>query len=424
MSKELYDKIKKYGDTVKARFCMPAHSGYTQLDGLYSSASFDWTEVQGLDNLLYSEDVIADCEKKLASRYGYQNALMLTGGSTMGMQIALAFARERGGVALAIGDMHKSFYSSSKVLGVEIDCRKNLQEAKELARSKKISCVFVTSPNYFGKVFSLKEIKEFALSADALLVVDEAHSAHFPYSSLLPNNASEYADISLVSMHKTLPVYGGGAILLTNGEEVYQKCRLLRADIHSTSPNYLVMASMDFADDYMETHGEEEYAKLKSAIDKFKGELKVGSAVDTDDFSRLVVKIDGVDCNKASDNLATQGIFAEMAYGDMLVFIVTPFNCDKLTLLANALNTTPLEKLESEIDLDFGMQNVEKYGNVVLLAPDDALGKVCAVDVGIYPPGVPAIKRGDVLNVKAIDFVKKYSSRLFGLASGCIAVIK
>ena len=131
-----------------------------------------------------------------------------------------------------------------------------------------------------------------------------------------------------------------------------------------------------------------------------------------------------MDCAKVSDRLAEQGVFAEMAYGDLLVFIVTPFNCDKLDLLARELAKIPLEKLESDIDLDFGMQSVEKSGDVVLLAPDEAIGKVCAVDVGIYPPGVPVIKKGDVINQKAVDFIKKYSSRLFGLACGTVAVIK
>ncbi|MDE6474430.1 MAG: aminotransferase class I/II-fold pyridoxal phosphate-dependent enzyme [Clostridia bacterium] len=424
MSRDLYNKVKEYNGAVNARFCMPGHSGLDHLDALYSSAAYDWTEVNGLDNLLYSDGIIANCENRIAKHYGYQNALMLTSGSTCGMQIAMAIARSRQGIALAIGDMHKSFFASARIMGVKVRCCSDLKDAEELRSSVKISCVFVTSPDYFGKLKPLKEIKEFALTEGALFVVDEAHSAHFPYSSLLPNNASKYADIALVSMHKTLPVYGGGALVLTNGVDVYMQCRALRADIHTTSPNYLVMASMDYADDYMTSRGEEEYAKVKQAVDRFKTALKVGEVVDADDFSRLVVKIEGVDCGKICDALAAQGVFAEMSYADLLVFIVTPFNCDKLDLLASLINIMPQEKLESEIDVDFGMQNVEKSGDVVLLLPDDALGKVCAVDVGIYPPGVPVIKKGDVINQKAIDFIKKYSSRLFGLACGKVPMIE
>ena len=424
MSKELYDKIKQYSDAVKARFCMPGHGGHSALDGIYSASGFDWTEVQGLDNLLYSDGVIAGCERQIASNYGYQNALMLTSGSTCGMQIALALTKSREGVALAIGDMHKSFYCASRLFGVDAVCCKDLKEAEKALAERKIACVFVTSPNYFGKVYPLKEVKDFAVRAGALLVVDEAHSAHFPFSPLLPQNASKYADISLVSMHKTLPVYGGGAILFTNSKELYQECRLLRAEIHSTSPNYLVMASMDYANDYMANHGQEEYAKVKLAVDEFKSKLKVGKVVDNDDFSRVVVKIDGVDCDKVSDELTKRGVFAEMSYGDTLVFIVTPFNCDKLKLLADELNSVSLEKLDGDVDVELNLQNVKKQGSVVLVSPDEAEGKVCAVDVGIYPPGVPVIKKGDVINKNAIEFIKKYSSRLFGLASNMLPVIK
>ena len=106
------------------------------------------------------------------------------------------------------------------------------------------------------------------------------------------------------------------------------------------------------------------------------------------------------------------------------MFIVTPFNCDKLALLADALNNIPLEKSEGGINVDLGMQNVAQRGEVTLVEVDEALGKVCAVEVGVYPPGVPVIKKGDVINQKAVDFIKKYSSRLCGLASGRIAVIK
>jgi len=76
MSRDIYDKVKEYNGAVKARFCMPGHSGVDSLDALYSSAAYDWTEVNGLDNLLYSDGVIANCEKKLAKNYGYENSLM------------------------------------------------------------------------------------------------------------------------------------------------------------------------------------------------------------------------------------------------------------------------------------------------------------------------------------------------------------
>ena len=119
MSRPLYDKIKEYCALTRARFCMPGHGGEGDGDGLYASSRFDWTEVKGLDNLLESSDVILSSEKLIAKDFGYEHALMLTCGATSAMHIALNVARERGGVVLAIGAMHKSFWSACTLYGVK-----------------------------------------------------------------------------------------------------------------------------------------------------------------------------------------------------------------------------------------------------------------------------------------------------------------
>ena len=248
----LYDKIRQINSDLKARFCMPGHSGEGMSENMYSTACLDWTEVDGLDDLLQSGGVILDSEKLIADSMGCEYALMLTQGSTCGMQIAVASAKERGETLAAVGEMHRSFWSACRLFGMQVIC---FADARELAdaelRDKKIGGVFVTSPDYFGRTKDLGALKKISEEIGALFVVDGAHSAHFCYSSLLPDNSCKIADISLISMHKTLPVYGGGALVCVNGDETYAVCRKYRADIHSTSPNYLTMASMDRADGYM-----------------------------------------------------------------------------------------------------------------------------------------------------------------------------
>ena len=422
MPRPLYDKIAERNASLKARFCMPGHCGENDVDGLYASAQYDWTEVEGLDNLLQSDGVILQSERLLAQSYGYAHALMLTGGSTCAMQIAMLYAKERGGAVVAIGNMHKSFYSAARLFGLDIYCFADVRQAEEC--KELISCVFVTSPDYYGVVTPLKDIKEFAVRKGAALVVDEAHSAHFPYSHLLPDNAHKYADIAFASMHKTLPVYGGGAALFVNGGEAYETCRKLRAELHTTSPNYLVMASIDYAQDLMSRKGEEFYAKVKYSIEKFKMQSAVGRVLPTDDFSRLVIKIDGFDCDSVSRQLAAGGVFAEMAYGDKLVFIVTPFNCGKLAVLGEALKYVRLDKLGEYPDIDLHLSHNREIGKTVFVDFDSALGETSAMDIGFYPPGVPTIKKGDVLDAAAINFIKKYSTKLFGLACGKVGVLK
>ncbi len=423
----LYDKIRQINSDLKARFCMPGHSGEGMSENMYSTACLDWTEVDGLDDLLQSGGVILDSEKLIADSMGCEYALMLTQGSTCGMQIAVASAKERGETLAAVGEMHRSFWSACRLFGMQVIC---FADARELAdtelRDKKIGGVFVTSPDYFGRTKDLGALKKISEEIGALFVVDGAHSAHFCYSSLLPDNSCKIADISLISMHKTLPVYGGGALVCVNGDETYAVCRKYRADIHSTSPNYLTMASMDRADGYMRKNGERLYADLKKDVDAFISVNKIGRAIERDDFSRLTLKIEGKDAYSAMKDLARRGVYAEAAYGDMLVFIVTPFNGDKLEALANELKKTELTDIDDDFErmANLKLKRSDASGCAESVEISDAAGRVSAGEIGVYPPGVPFVKKGDVIDEKTVSFLKKYRNRLFGLASGRVNVIK
>lgn len=424
MTRPLYDKIQEYAQSVQARFCMPGHSGAgIQGQDLFGACKFDWTEVAGLDNLLQSEDVILQSEKLMASAYGYKHCIMLTEGSTRGMHIAINIAKESGKDVVAFGNMHKSFWGACQVFGVNAYSVDNEEVLKSVAKEKTIGAIFVTTPDYFGNVKDLTELKNIAKSIGALLVVDEAHSAHFVFSKLLPDNASRVADIALVSMHKTLPVYGSGAILCVNSDTEYEQARKYRDLLHSTSPNYLVMASMDYARDYMQKNGEKLYKDLYDKIKSFADNLKTGKVLHTQDFSRVIIQIPNVDCYKVSDELIKRGFFVEMAYGDRLVLIVTPFNADKLQDLGEQLQSIKMYKEEPlrlpELVNVNTLSNDTEYVDI-----DMALGRICASEIGIYPPGIPAIKRGDVLDSQGIEFLKKHKERLFGLARGKVAVIK
>ena len=424
MARPLYDRLKEYADKVKARFCMPGHSGIdVEEERLFSASVFDWTEVEGLDNLLDSSEVILQSEKNLAKRYGYKHALMLTEGATIAMQIAINVAKRRSENVVAYGDMHKSFWSACSLFNLKVSIADNLDELQSLAKEKNIGGIFVTSPDYFGNVKNLKDLSDMAKKIGALLIVDEAHSAHFVYSSLLPDNAHEYADIALVGMHKTLPVFGGGGMIGINGKKIYEECRMIRAMLHSTSPSYLIMASIDYALDLMERKGEIYYAELKKRVQDFSQKLKKGKVLDTRDFSRVVIKFEGKDCYELNHILSQKGIFAETAYGDTLVLIVTPFNMDKLDMLADVLDNIELKDSDKFV-LPI-LKHLDILGSEIELVDIlDAEGRQCGGEIGIYPPGVPVIHKGDIFDEEAVLFVKKYKNRLFGLASGKVAVIK
>ena len=226
MDRILYDTILSMNDKFKARFCMPAHAGIGTSDSIYASAKYDWTEVPRLDNLLQCENTIAFCEEAIAKSMGYASALMLTQGSTCGMHIAVCLCKDKGKPLVAVGGMHKSFFSACRLYGAEAIRIESLSELDKLDSSMQIGCIFITSPDYFGNCQDLTEVRKFADKLGVYLVVDEAHASHFAYSKLLPDNAKASADISLMSMHKTLPVYGGGAIVCLKDKAIGRRLKL------------------------------------------------------------------------------------------------------------------------------------------------------------------------------------------------------
>ena len=253
-----------------------------------------------------------------------------------------------------------------------------------------VSALIVTSPDYFGNVADVAGLRE--KNPDALLIVDEAHGAHFAYSKLLPDSAVKYADFIAQSMHKTMPVYTGGALLLMNAEENYLAARETRAKLHTTSPSYLVMASMDLARFYFEKNGEEYYREIKKAIDAL--ELPSGfERVKNDDFSRLVVRVPQSTTGYAVAKAAEKnGIYFELATSDKVVAIITPYNYRKLALLK-----------------DLSVEKVIKEDYSYLL------GLEAENDIILYPPGIVIVKKGDKIGEREITIINEERERILGL---------
>ena len=98
--------------------------------------------------------------------------------------------------------------------------------------------------------------------------------------------------------------------------------------------------------------GEEIYRAMHEAVSQFKrvSEGKGFKILDTDDFSRLVVEVEG-DGEVAAKYLEEKGIYPEMVYGSKIVFIVTPFNAKNLNLLGEALSNAPCKQKREEFAL-------------------------------------------------------------------------
>lgn len=274
MNAPLYETLKKYAEGDISRFFMPSHAG-RDIDGcLYKSSRFDFTELSFSDNLVNADGVILKAETLLAKSYDSPFSLMFTSGATSAIWTALATIREYTDKILIDSFSHKSVFCAAKnfnfkatiiqrefdgVFPKPIDCGKI---DKILSQNPSIKAVSVTSPDYFGNVSDVEKAAKVAHSHGAILFVDEAQGAHFVFSPLLPKSANGAADIVCDSMHKTMPVYGGGAVLNLK-EKFYEAAKFHRARLTTSSPSYIVMASMDYARGLFDLKAKAEYEVLK-----------------------------------------------------------------------------------------------------------------------------------------------------------------
>ncbi len=108
---------------------------------------------------------------------------------------------------------------------------------------EEIKAVFLLNPTYYGFVTDLKTIITISHERNVLVLVDEAHGAHFPFHEGLPPSAMELgADISCVSLHKTGGALTQASAMLVNSSRVdVMKVQQVINMLQSTSASYLLM---------------------------------------------------------------------------------------------------------------------------------------------------------------------------------------
>ena len=411
----LFEQVFQYSKSNAIRFHMPSHNG----SDIGINTSMDITELSFSDNLLNGHGLIKKTEEKIASLYNCNHALMLTCGATIAVSIAINVAKSYGDTIVVVGDGHISIYNNARVQGMQVVKVTSVNQMKQI--NGKIGAVFVTSPNYFGKITLAKNWRY----DGALLIVDESHGSHFSFSSELPNSQCNDCDILISSWHKGLPVLTGGAVLLCNDIDIYRQLLYSRKLIHSTSPNYLIMASMDRACDIMNVKGEEYYRQVIESINGFRSLLCNRYIVlDTDDITRVCISLQGMCANAYAEILEANNIFIEMAYNDILVLIVTPFNHQHLQELARLMNSIMFEKKCEFISPLICEKKEILKSEIEFINCEKALGRVCAQELAIYPPGVPILIVGDIINRQVLDFILDRINIIFGLVDGLLPVFK
>lgn len=286
--KDLYTLLDAYSRSEEYPFHMPGHKRRIEL--LDHPYRIDLTEIHGFDNLHHPSGVLKEAQERAARFFGAEETYFLINGSTCGILAAIGACLYPGEKLLMGRSSHKSAYFAASLAGARteylypgLDPGRGIygsvspeQVRKALREDGEIKAVFLTSPSYDGVVSDIRGIARIVHEAGGILLVDEAHGAHFGLHPYFPEEALKLgADLVIQSLHKTLPSLTQTALLHVQGERVErERLRKYLRGFQSSSPSYVLMASIDRCVGLLEQRGGGFFEEYTEMLEETREKLK------------------------------------------------------------------------------------------------------------------------------------------------------
>lgn len=442
--KTLLEELRTYSESDYYPLHMPGHK--RQIRPFADPFALDITEIDGFDNLFHAQGILQEAQNRAARLYGAQESFYLINGSSCGILASVSAAVPRGGHILIARNCHKAVYHAlllndlhASYLYPSIDEKRGISgsidpEAVRTALQKQpVSAVLITSPTYDGVCSDLEAIAREVHRAGAVLIVDEAHGAHFALHDVFPKSALACgADLVINSVHKTLPAPTQTALLHVQGSKVNrERLKKYLGVYQSSSPSYILMAGIDSCITMLLKNRQDFYDSFLRRLESLRrtlGKMKRLHLVDgreaelnAYDFDRSKVLISTENCSlsgpKLADLLRVQyHLEPEMASESYVTAILTAADTQEgFDRLEQALLAIDEWLCREETDCPDTKAEDREKRRTLLREPAEAVytiaqtdgmeqepvlleesaGRISAEFVYLYPPGIPILVPGE-----------------------------
>ncbi len=465
----IYERMVQFYKNKPISFHVPGHKNGLLYEGIDSAfaqvAQLDATELTGLDDLHAPEGMIGEAQELLTDFYQSSKSYFLVNGTTVGNLAMILACCQAGDYVLVQRHCHQSILhalnlAKLKPVFIASTVRENgetelmvetVQRAFQQYPSIR-ACIF-TYPDYYGRTYNLQSMIEISHQNNALVLVDEAHGAHFCLGNPFPQTSLRLgADIVVHSAHKTLPAFTMGSYLHINSEHVPGKKveRYLKM-LQSSSPSYLIMASLDLARHYLAHFSKEDVLYSQNQIQNFIEQLKQLPGIQvlqSEDPLKIMVRHALFSGYELQTRFELAGIYPELADPQQILLIFPllkigmPYPFDRA-----------LQQLQSLPWTDGQAQNRPKQNiiwqeslAITTLAlsyeemddreedwveMDVSVGRVASQMITPYPPGIPLIMPGEKITQVHIEQLKKlmkfgarFQGEMEALRNGRLAVFR
>lgn len=432
--------------------------------------------VPELDSLLHPTGVIADAQRLAAKAFGARKTYFATNGTSTSNKVIFQSLLAPGDTLLLDRNCHKSVHHGVILSGARptyLDSAVNrryglfgpvaqatLREA--IAAHPDARVLILTSCTYDGLRYDLRPIVQMAHEAGIKVIVDEAWYAHARFHPALRPTALECgADYATQSTHKVLSAFSQASMIHVNDPTFDEHLFRENFNMHtSTSPQYALIASLDVARKQAVMEG---YRLLDRSL-RYAHELRekinatgVFRVLELEDLLPPELLHDGIklDPTKLTLDLSSSGWPAD----EMRHELISRFNIqveknthNTITLLLTIGTTrSKVSRLfdamlrlarERRPPLSYArMPEAPRFTRLACLPRDafyeagerlpllDAQGqanaalidRVCCDQVVPYPPGIPVLVAGQVIDAAILAYLVRLlqtqrSIELHGLA--------
>jgi lysine decarboxylase len=406
--------------------------------------------------------IFEEAERFAADAQGADRTMFSVHGSSGSNWIVLrALALERqDAVVLVARSIHHSVINALKAYGLDFRFLPTPYEPRYeallppsvdqvvegLRRAPEAVAVFYTSPTYEGLTADTRGIVEAVhrLSSTAMVVVDEAWGGHLHFHPALPESAmAAGADVCVQSTHK---LAGGlqqtGLLHWHEGRVDTELMEEAYREYVTTSPSYHLLASADAAVRTLAAQGEEALGRAIERTEELKAGLRV-SLPDLDwmddaawlrsvrahapgwDLVKTTIglsryRLSGYEVARA---LVDRGIVIEKAGVQTITLIATFQLADSAVPdtvaalvdvlggqvlpggLREGLTGNPFAAIDDRPVMHpyWARRYAKSIGHELPLR--EAIGKVAAEVIEVYPPGIPVILEGFRVSADAVEYL-------------------
>lgn len=456
----IFERLMKHAQRKVTSFHTPGHKNGASIDKELLDFTgrnvyyFDVTVFPEVDSLHDPQGPIREAQKLMALAYGVKESLFLVNGSSIGNQSMFLSSFTPGDSVILSRNIHKSVLSGIILSGVwpiwiQPTVDRNLdiifdgsyyQVEKMMQQFPEVKGVFLTSPTYNGVVTDLTKIADFLHAQGKFLLVDEAHGAHLKFHSNLPVSAVQAgADLCVQSTHKVLSALSQGSVLHFNSKILdFLKTKRIVSMLQTTSPNYLILASIDLARRQMVQNGGKILTRIIKNVNNARDQInhleyfRVFGKKEIEErgyqFDPLKLTINvrrtGISGYEMSEILNKNYNIQVDCFDMFNLVAVLGVGTTKTDLkrLVNAL--CDLDKKPYKKTIDWQLQ-LPSFSTEMVISPRDAMfsykhkyiplkkapGHICAQVLTPYPPGVPILMPGERISQEICDYLKELSDK-------------